>query len=336
MAKRTTIREVAEAANVSTATVSRYLNGTAYVNDETSSRIRSAIERTGYTPSLLARSLKTRQSGLLFLIVPDVSNPFYARIARTLQHLAQRSGYATLLSDSEGDPKHELEALETASKMSVEGVLLASIDASGDVLASAAKAAFPVVGLNGFAQDAPIDAVAVHALGGTHLAVDHLAALGHRRIAFAGGRPGTFIARSRLNGYLNAMRRAELPVNGEDVLEFGFTQADGRTAGAAFAQRRVPPTAVCCANDLIALGVIAALRDAGLRVPENVSVTGMDDIDYAALSSPPLTTVSNDPECFAERAFAMLTERIHGDRSPVRREEIPNALVVRHSTARPQ
>jgi len=336
MSGRATIRDVARAAQVSTATVSRFLNGSGYVNEATSARIREAIALTGYTPSLMARSLKTRRSGMLLLIVPDISNPFYAKMARELQRLAQESGYATLLWDSGGEPERELEALEMAVQMSVEGVLFATIDDNAAAYRMIEKAAFRTIGLNAFSENAPFDVVAVDGRGGTDQAVMYLAGLGHRRIAFAGGRPGSFIGESRRQGFLRGMEQSGLAVGADDVMERGFAQADGYAVGAVFARRLDLPTAVCCANDLVALGVISALNDAGLRVPDDVSVTGMDDIDYAALSSPPLTTVTNDAVLFAHRAFEMLLERIGGDRTPPHRVEIPNALVVRRSAAAPR
>lgn len=336
MGNRATIRDVARVAGVSTATVSRFVNGSGYVNDATSERIREAILQTGYTPSLVARGLKTRRSRMLLMIVPDISNPFYAQMAGTLQRMAQEHGYAMLLYDSGGSPRSELEALDMASQMSVEGVLFATIDVNAEANRRMTRSGYRAVGLNAFAEGAPFDVVVVHAQGGTGLAVAHLAELGHTEIAFAGGRPDSFIGRSRLEGYRAGMARRGLEIPGDAVVERGFAQADGYEAGRRLAARRPLPTAICCANDLVALGVISALNDAGLRVPEDVSVTGMDDIGYAALSNPPLTTVTNDPAMFARRGFEMLMERIDGERMPPRRVEIPNALVVRRSTAAPR
>lgn len=330
--ERVTIRDVAKAAGVSTTTVSRFLNGSGYVNAATSERIRDAVAQTGYAPSLLARSLKTRQSGILLLIVPDIANPFYAIMAKTLQALARQHGYTMLLWDSGGNAEDELSALEMAVSMSVEGVLFANIDSNGQINQFITTAPFYTVGLNAFAEGTPFDAVSVDIHGGISLAVEHLAQLGHTNIAYAGGYPDTYIGRSRRNGYLMGMAAHGLIVRPENDLEYGFSQEGGRAAGREFAARENCPTAICCGNDLVALGVIAALNEAGLRVPEDVSVTGMDDITYAALSSPPLTSVSNDPAAFADRGFAMLLDRLRGQNPPPRYEEIPNTLVIRNST----
>lgn len=330
---RATIRDVASAAGVSTATVSRFLNNSGYVNDTTATRIRTAIRQTGYKPSLMARSLKTRHSSMLLLIVPDICNAFYSSIARRLQRLAHEADYVLLLADSEGEMSKEVETLDLADKMSVEGVFFATINDNREANERMNAAAYHVVGLNAFGPDAPFDTVVVHNHGGTNLAVNHLAELGHRNIVFAGGTPGSLIAESRRNGYLRAMRKHGLEVGEDSIIETGFSQEDGYEAGRLFASRKELPTAVCCANDLVALGVIRALNEAGLRVPEDVSVTGMDNIPYAAISNPPLTTVTNDGALFAEQAFALMMDQIEGRSDSPRQVEIPNALVPRASVA---
>lgn len=333
---RATIKDVASAAGVSAATVSRFLNDSGYVNDTTAMRIRIAIRETGYKPSLMARSLKTRHSSMLLLIVPDICNPFYSSMARRLQRLAQEADYVLLLADSEGSMDKELESLDLADKMSVEGVFFATINDNREANDRMKSAAYHVVGLNAFGTDAPFDTVVVHNHGGTNLAVNYLAQLGHRDIVFAGGTPGSFIAESRRYGYLHAMQKYGLEVGEDSIIEIGFAQEDGYEAGKRFAVREKHPTAICCANDLVALGVIRAMDEAGFRVPEDVSVTGMDDIPYAAIANPTLTTVTNDGALFAEQAFAQMMDQIEGVWKGPRQAEIPNALVVRASTAAPR
>lgn len=337
MSSRTTIKDVASAAGVSTATVSRFLNDSGYVNDSTSQRIQEAIQITGFTPSLMARGLKTRRTRMLLLVVPDICNPFYSRMAQILQELAQQSGYFILLSDSKGDYAKEIAALDIATQMSVEGVLFATINRNPEATRILAEGRYSVVGVNAFEPGAPFDVVVTHNRGGTNLAVEYLTGLGHRDVAFAGGTPQSIIADSRKNGYLHAMGKMGLEVTERSIIEIGFSQEDGYRAGRQFAAMRPLPTAICCANDLIALGVIHALNDAGLRVPEDVSITGMDDIPYAQISNPRLTTVSNDSALFAREVFRMLLERIRGkEKGAPRRVEIPNELLVRDSVCAPR
>ncbi|MBQ8088800.1 MAG: LacI family DNA-binding transcriptional regulator [Clostridia bacterium] len=337
MSKRgPTIKDIASVAGVSVATVSRFINQSGYVNDSTADLIRSAIEETGYVPSMLARGLKTRRTGMFLLIVPDIANPFYSRIARKLQHLAQENGFAIMLFDSEAEQSRELEALMLARQMSADGVFFATIDSNPRAMQLLEETEYRTVGLNAFEEGMPFDTVVVHHLGGTNLAVDHLIALGHRHIVFAGGTPGTLIGKSRLKGYVYAMDQHGMPCQENAIFQSSFNQAGGYEAGRRILALDPLPTAICCANDLVALGVIRALNDAGLRVPQDISVTGMDDIPYADLSSPPLTTVENDGEYFAERAFNMMLRRLNGERSAPVRQEIPNALCVRGSSAEPR
>lgn len=337
MSTRVTIKDVAGAAGVSTATVSRYLNSSGYVNDTTSMHIQEAIRSTGYMPSLMARGLKTRRTHILLLVVPDICNPFYSRMAQTVQEMALKSGYFILLADSKGDYDKEIATLDIATQMSVEGVLYATINRNSEACRILAEGRYSVVGINAFAADMPFDVVVVHNRGGTNLAVEYLVGMGHRHIAFAGGTPESIIADSRKNGYLHAMRKTGLEVGNHSIIESGFSQEDGYEAGRRFAAMKPLPTAICCANDLIALGVIHALNDAGLRVPEDISITGMDDIPYAQISNPRLTTVSNDSVLFARHAFRMLMERINKEEKGLpRRVEIPNELLVRDSACAPR
>lgn len=333
---RITIRDIAKNAGVSTATVSRYTNKAGYVGEEAAKRIEEAIRKSNYQPSIAARGLKTRKSPIVLLVVPDICNPFYSQMAKTAQTLALKSGFALALFDSGGDSDRETEAIELARRMYAGGILFASIDAKQSVVNALLDSALPVVGLNAY-EECPFDVVHVHVAGGTYLATRHLIGLGHTDIAFAGGQPGTMIAKSRLRGYKNAMAEAELPFREDYVFEMGFSHQDGYKAGRYFSTLQNKPTAICCANDLVALGVINALNDFDIRVPCDISVTGMDDIPYGQTASPRLTTVTNDSDVFAREGIRMLFERINGkyDGAP-RRLEIPNELIVRASTKSPR
>ena len=332
---KATIRDVARRAGVSIATVSRYLNRSGPVEEATGLRIARAVEETRYAPSMAAASLKTQRARMVLLVVPDVCNPFYSAMAREVQRLTGARGYAMALFNTGERAQEEEEAVRLARQMYAGGILFASVDAQERVMRALQSSGIPVVGLNAYAR-APFDVVHVSEPGGTYLAARHLIFLGHRRIAFAGGVPGSAIGRNRLEGYERALREAGLRPLQEDVLETGFGQEDGYRAGCFFAALRRPPTAICCANDLIALGVVQALRERGLRVPQDVSVTGMDDIPYAALSSPRLTTVTNDSGVFAREGVRMLFERIDGRYDgPAREASVAHALVVRDSTAPP-
>jgi DNA-binding LacI/PurR family transcriptional regulator len=329
---RTTIRDIARQANVSTTTVSRYLNKAGYVGAEAALRIAKAIEETGFSPNIAARGLKTQKSPIILLVVPDICNPFYSQMAKTAQQLVSERGFVLALFDSGGDSDREIAAVALARQMYASGILFASIDAKQTVVSALLASRLPVIGLNAY-EKCPFDVVHVHSDGGTYLAMRHLIDLGHTDIAFAGGQPGTMIARSRLSGFEHAMREAELAFGSERIFEMGFSHHDGYKAGCYFSTLSPRPTAICCANDLIALGMINALNDFGIQVPGDISVTGMDDIPYGQTASPRLTTVSNDSDAFAREGTRMLFERIDGKYEGTPRQfEIPNELIVRAST----
>ncbi|MGI6238435.1 MAG: LacI family DNA-binding transcriptional regulator [Christensenellales bacterium] len=329
---RITIRDVARQANVSTATVSRYLNKTGYVGADTGLRIAKAIKETNFSPSFVARGLKTQKSPIILLVVPDICNPFYSQMAKTAQQLVSTRGFVLALFDSNGEGDREIAAAQLARQMYASGILFASIDAKQAIIHALLESKLPVVGLNAY-DECPFDVVHVHKAGGTYLSTNHLIDLGHQNIAFAGGQPGTMIARSRLQGYERAMREANLAFGEEHIFEMGFSHQDGYKAGCYFSTLSPRPTAICCANDLIALGIISALNEFGMQVPSDVSVTGMDDIPYSQTASPRLTTVTNDSDTFAREGVRMLFERIDGAyEGDPRQYEIPNELILRAST----
>ncbi|MDL2318875.1 LacI family transcriptional regulator [Eubacteriales bacterium OttesenSCG-928-A19] len=334
--ERVTIRDIASIAGVSTATVSRFLNRTGNVEESTARRIADAIERTHYTPSMAASSLRNQKNHMLLLVVPDICNPFYSSMAKSVQMLANARGYVMALFDSgDADLEMELSAVNLAQRMNASGILFASIYAKPSVISRLEQTSIPAVGLNAY-EHCGFDSVHVQRKGGTYLAMRHLIELGHTDIAFAGGTPGSVIAQSRYDGYVRGLRAANIALRDEMTFEMGFSEQDGYKAGCYFSTLRPLPTAICCANDLVALGVIQALGECGLSVPGDISVTGMDDIPYGRTSSPKLTTVDNDGEKFAREGFRMLFERIDGTYTDAARSlEIPNELIIRASTGAP-
>ena len=332
--ERVTIREIARRAGISVSTVSRYLNQSGYVEQETAKRIAEAIEKTNYTPSIAARSLKTRKSQIVLLVVPDICNPFYSGIAKTVQQLVRERGYVMALYDSD-ESEQELPSVGIAKQMYAAGILMGSIDIKPEVIKALVRSNIPVVGLNAY-QAYPFDTVHVQGSDGSYLATQHLIQLGHRHIGFAGGTPGSMIANSRRDGYRRAMKEANLDMDPQDIIEKGFSQNDGYEMGQYFMKLNTLPTAICCANDQIALGLLSVLHEQGIPIPERVSVTGMDDIPYAQISNPSLTSVTNDPVAFSYEGVKMLFDRINGNepRTP-RNVAIPHQLVVRNSTGAP-
>lgn len=332
--ERVTILDVATEAGVSSSTVSRYLNRSSYVGDAAARRIQSAITKLQYVPNMSAQSLRNGSSRNILLIVPDMCNPFYSSMARTVQHLLRDKGYAMTLFDS-NESLYEMEAVRLSKQINASGILMASIDVTTPIIDALSETCLPVVLLNAYVSS-PFDTVHVHGIEGTKLAVEHLIMLGHRRIGFAGGTPNSMIGSTRRRGFEAVMEQAGLPIRPQDLIEIGFSQSNGYDAGRYFAAMPDMPTAICCANDQIALGLLAALQERGIRIPEQLSVTGMDDIPYASISSPSLTSVTNDSKIFASEGVRMLFERIEGAANgPARDVVVRHELVVRRSVARP-
>ncbi len=332
---KTTIKDIAKEAKVSISTVSRYINQSGYVEVETARRIQKAIDQTYYVPSMAARSLRNQKGAIILLVVPDISNPFYSNIAKTVQHLARERNYIMALYDSQ-ESIQEIPSVRIAQQMYASGILLASIDIKPEMIQALMESNIPVVGLNAY-QQYPFDTVHVQGSDGSYLATKHLLSLGHRFIGFAGGTPNTMIGTSRWEGFELAMKEEGATIHQEYVMEMGFSQDDGYQVGQWFLQKKQLPTAIVCANDQIAFGLLAAMYEKGIKVPEDISVTGMDDIPYAKISNPSLTTVTNDSVAFATQGLKMLFERIDGiyTQATPREVAITHQLVVRQSSSIP-
>ena len=335
--EQVTIRTVAAEAGVSVSTVSRFLNHPEIVIQETRERIQEAIRRTGFVPNIAASGLKTRNSKMQILLVPDICNPFYSQMAKHLQWLSRENGSILLVFDTGEDIEQELAGISLARQISASGIYAASVFSENKVIKELSEINSPVVGINSYPKGVPFDAVGVHHLGGTNLAVEYLAKLGHTEIAFAGGKPDSVIGESRKAGFEYAMKKAGLEIRKEWVCEEGFSEKDGYRAANQIMDGGRMPTAICCANDLVAFGVIRALTAMGLSVPDAVSVTGMDDTPFAATAQPELTSVTNDGVLFAQQAFEMMKSRVDGTyKGAPRFVEIPNQLIIRRSTAAPR
>jgi len=332
--KKHTIRDIAKEAGVSIATVSRFLNGSGYVDSETRNKLEYITNKFNYKPSRAAQSLKTGKSRQIMLVVPDICNPFYSTMAKTVQFLAKEKGYIVTLYNTNEIISEEISSIKASSQICAEGIILCSIYIRDEVIEELEQSGIHAVVANSYEKTA-FDSV--HGLrgGGTYLAAKHLINLGHRRIAFAGGPKDSAIESSRYYGYLRALSEADLETDHRYCFEMGFSEESGYKAGKYFSALIPAPTAVCCANDLIALGLLTAFNESGIRVPEDLSVTGMDNIPFTNVSRPRLTTVTNDSSAFAESAVRLLFDRIQGSYwGPPREVVIPRQLIVRDSTSR--
>ena len=326
------IREVARAAGVSVATVSRVVNGTAVVRDETKRRVEAEIARLRYAPNAAARSLITNRTSTVGVVLPDIWGEYFSEVIRGIDLAARQAGYHVLVSSSHSDAAETREVLR-AMNGRVDGVVVMAPHASPQALASSFPPALPAVFLNSAPGGAGAPSLSVDNRGGARAMVAHLLALGHRRLAFVNGPASNRDASERRRGAHDALRAAGLPAESALEISGDFTEESGRLAGEEVLRQSLRPTALFAANDSMAIGALYALRRARASIPADVAVAGFDDVPIARFASPPLSTVRHDIRSLGERALARLVAEIEGrgDGLPAR-EVLPFHLVLRYST----
>jgi LacI family transcriptional regulator len=330
-----TIREVAREAKVSVATVSRVFTGKSPVREETRQRVRQVAERLHYLPHGAARSLITRRTMTLGILLPDLHGEFFSEVIRGIVLRARRSGYHLLVSSSHSDLS-EIEATVSAMRGRVDGLILMSPDMEAGWLFARLPARLPVVLLNAAGDTGPFETIGVDNCGGAFAMTRHLLGLGHRRIAIVRGPEGNRDASERLRGWRWALQ--DLPGGDVQGLEIAgdFTEAAGERAAAKIAAQDPRPTAVFAANDAMAIGLLAGLRELGVRVPEEVAVVGFDDVPIARYVSPPLTSVRIPIAELGARAVERLLHAVENGGEPERTHEtLATELVVRASCGAP-
>ena len=326
-----TIKDVAREAGVSVATVSRVLNDKGPVRPETRQRILEVAGRLGFQPDATARSLSTRKTGTIGALLPDLYGEFFSEVIRGLDLAARRSGHHILVSSSHSD-RSEVEAVLRALRGRVDGLIVMSPEADAPALQANLPDTLPIVLLNCRVEGIACDSINLDNYAGAVATIRHLAALGHRRIAHVKGAPGNYDACERLLGYRDAMRSLVPDGTGEIEIEGDFSEQSGDRAGREILLMEPRPTAVFAANDAMAIGLLHALQKAGVRVPEDVAVTGFDDIPIARFLTPPLTTVRvgiADLGALAIQRLLLAMER--GEGRERRHEFLPTALVIRGS-----
>ncbi len=329
-----TIRDVAREAGVSVATVSRVLNASGPVKEETRQRVWEVASSLKYVPNQAARSLITRRTLTLGVVLPDLHGEFFSEVIRGIDQEAQRCGHHLLVSGSHNH-RDEIEAALRAMHHRVDGLVLMSPDLEAETVRSSLPAELPVVLLNCPVNGAAVDAINIDNFGGAQAMVRHLAGLGRRRIAFIRGPEGNHDAAERLRGFRAGMVEVGLAGVAEAQRGGGLLEAAGdfREEGGYRAARELlgaatRPDAIFAANDAMAVGALSALRREGVRVPAQVAVAGFDDIPMAAYTTPPLTSVRVP---IAELGRKAVERLVAPTRGPPLRAVLRTRLVVRSS-----
>ncbi len=329
---RVTIRDVAAQAGVSINTVSRVLNDRRDVKQATRDRVQQVIADLGYRPNSLARALIRRSSRTVGLVVTDCTNPNTARQVQVVQRAMAAAGYAVLIFDTQEDGAQQRAALELLEENVVDGVILTTTgDQDGELVGLSRR--LPLVLLNReTAEPVACDVVLNDNAGGARAATEHLLGLGHRRIAYVTARKCVSTVRDRLAGYREALAAAGLPTDDRRLVRAEMTMEAAAAGAAALLALPERPTAILAYNDLMAVGVLSALTETGLRVPADVALVGYDDIAYAPYLRVPLTTVRQQTHRMAETAAQLLLDRFGGAETPPRRVILAPELIVRASS----
>ena len=327
-----TIREVAESAGVSYATVSHVLNNTRVVSHETRERVLAAMAALNYRPNALARSLRQGKTNTLGLVLPDSANPFFAEISRTIEDEAFNKGYSVFLCNTELDTQRELFYVDVLSKKQVDGIIFVAAGDQADSLDFLIQRGMPVVMIDRNVPNVEVDAVLPdHQLGG-FFATRHLLELGHTRIACIAGPSSITPSAERITGYRNALEQAGIPYDESLVVRGDYHAQSGMDITHSLLKMDSRPTAIFALNDLMALGALRAAAEAGCLVPKDLAVVGYDDLELSQFTNPPLTTIAQPKKEIGTQAVQLLVDRISQKSRPPSRLVLPPELIVRRST----
>jgi LacI family transcriptional regulator len=328
----TTIREVAESAGVSYATVSHVINNTRLVSPETRERVLAAMAELNYRPNALARSLRQGKTNTIGLVLPDSANPFFAEISRCIEDETFKKGYSVFLCNTELDIQRELFYVDVLSKKQVDGIIFVAAGDQADSLDFLVSRNMPVVMIDRDVPNVEVDAVLTdHRLGG-YLATRHLLELGHTRIACIAGPSSITPSAERIIGYRKALEEAGLPYDEKLVLRGDYHAQSGMDITHTILRMDPRPTAIFALNDLMALGALRAAAEAGCSVPSDLAVVGYDDLELSHFTNPPLTTIAQPKTEIGAQAVDLLVDRMSRKDRPPSRVVLPPELIVRRST----
>jgi len=329
------IRAVAARANVSIATVSRTINRVPTVNAKLAKRVWSAIHELGYVPNTQARALGSGRSGMLGLVVSEITNPFFPELIQGFEDVAIENGFEILISSTNYDTKRMEMCIRRLLERKAEGVAILTFGIEQPLFEQLAERNIPLVFVDAGPDRPGVSLLKVDYGHGIRQAVQHLAALGHRKIGFISGPMRLHSARSRSAAFTHALEECGIAVRSEWHVEGDHTLEGGIIAMEKILQSGSHPTAVMCSNDMTAIGVLHKAFRVGLRVPADLSVIGFDDIQMAKATIPPLTSIHMSRVELAKAAVKALKAHIIEGGNPQREYQIDTHLVVRESTAYP-
>jgi DNA-binding LacI/PurR family transcriptional regulator len=333
------IKDIARLAGVSHCTVSRALHHSPLISPKTAERIREIARRSGYVPNAVARSLVSRSTHTVGVVVTTIADPFIGEVVEGIESVAKERGYSVILANSNADPELEIKVVDSFSERRVDGILVAASRVGAFHGKRLAGTNVPVVLINNQRlHKGDLGAVA-HSVGIDNVAatreiVWHLLELGHRRIAYIGDRMGYHSDAERFSGYRAMLKLAHQKVDPELVVQGDGKPEEGERAAMQLLQLANPPTAIFCYNDMTALGALRAAEVCGVGIPDKLSIAGFDDLFVASYTSPPLTTVRQPKQEMGRRAMSILLALLSGEEQESQ-VKLPGELIIRGSTAPP-
>ncbi|MGI9399865.1 MAG: LacI family DNA-binding transcriptional regulator [Rhizobiaceae bacterium] len=337
--KAATIQDVAREANVSAATVSRVLSNPSVVLKSTREAVHEAIRKTGYRVNQAARNLRMRKASAVLILVPNLGKPFYSGILAGISAGFAGTGYAVLITDTESDPIED----SALAGYFLDGRIDGAISLDGLLSHASLKECRDhgvgerIVFLCEWVEGESFPVISSDNEQGARLAIRHLYELGHRKVAHVTGPEGNVLTSARREGMVDERKRLNMPASPDWIIRGDFSLESGRDAASKILEMSDRPTAVFCSADMVAIGLIAGLHAGGLRVPEDISVVGFDDIEMSEHSIPSLTTIRQDRHRLGRRAVEVLLERLSHPEGQLEHDPpIPVELVIRESTAQPK
>lgn len=329
----TTIREVAKKANVSTSTVSRALSGKIPVDKNTRERIMQAVKELNYQPNILAKGLKEGKTHTIGLIIPNIRNPIFPAVARGVEDEARKKGYTVILCNTDEDMGVEKDYVRKLQKRWVDGLIFATANKDSHHILELKKAGFPVVLLVRDMGD-EVDAVIINNFKAAYEGVSYLIKTGHKKIAIMNGWLELNLYKERFEGYKKALMDYGLAVDKDYIIDNVSGDRNGYSAMLGLLEHGLLPDAIFATSDPKAIGVIRAIKDFGLRVPDDISVMGFDNLEISALLDPPLTTISQPLYTMGVIAANKLIRLIESNNRPNKPviDIVESELVVRKST----
>lgn len=331
-----TMKDVAQLAGVSTATVSRALMNPEKVSPSTRKRVEDAVMESGYSPNSLARNLRRNESKTIVTIVPDICDPYFSEIIRGIEDAAVEHGYLVLLGDSGHQKKRENSFVNLVFTKQADGMLLLGTDLPFDVSKSEQKNFPPMVMACEYAPELELPTVHIDNLTSAFEVVNYLTQMGHKKVAEISGPESAALCHFRHQGYMQALRRAGITMNPTYRVHGDFSFESGAKVMKQLLGLPDRPTAIFCHNDMMAIGAIQEIKRQGLRVPQDISVVGFDDIHFAQYCDPPLTTVSQPKYEIGRQAMLMMLEVLRGHDVRAGSRLLEAQLVIRESAAPPR